>query len=220
VRRGGGRSWLAAALALFALGRWLLMASPAPYKAVLPLSWFSADTLGLTRVSINALLCTVLLIVVPIVVVRRSQWWEPTKQLLALGGRGWGWAAGGAMLALALAWGARACFPSLCTQYPLHASVMAELAYGVVILSTEVFYRGLLLGVWGEAFGRWALPAMALVCALDHVGAPAVEVISCGFGALLLGWLALRVRSIWPGVVMHAVLALSVDVGCWPMHGP
>ena len=58
------------------------------------------------------------------------------------------------------------------------------------------------------------LPLMALACGLDHVGAPAAELITSAAGAWLLGWLALRARSVWPGLVMHLALAWSVDVGC------
>lgn len=222
-------TWLAAALLASAVVRWLAMSSPAPYRAVLPRTWFDGELAGLTRVSANAIVCLIFLLLVPsilAVAIDRASWKEYVCVLRLPRATSWGLRVAfvaAVMAALALGFVATRAVPSLCVAYPIfpgacHApwglSAFGEGMYGLIILCTELFYRGLLLVALRASVGRGALLVMALACGLDHVGAPAAELITSAAGAWLLGWLALRARSVWPGLVMHLALAWSVDVGC------
>lgn len=104
--------------------------------------------------------------------------------------------------------------------FALHAVLYLLLYY----LPWELLFRGILvfplarLAVGGEP-GPGALPLPALVVAslqalpstLLHFGHPWSEtLIALPFG-LLLGWLALRTRSLWPGLALHAEAGLLLD---------
>jgi membrane protease YdiL (CAAX protease family) len=222
---------LALALLAFPLVRWLIMLSPAPLQALFPGAWFQGTTLGLVRVTANAAACVLLLVLAPWLTVRaleaRTGWATATTSMLGLGGARplafWRITAAAAALAGALALMSRLLLPSLCAAYPLYrgacaapwpATLLAETMYLGVILSTEFFYRGVLLTALRASTPRAALPVMALACGLDHLGAPLPELATSVAGAWLLGWMALRTRSIWPGAAAHATLALGVDAAC------
>lgn len=217
----------AAGLVGLAVARWAVMSSAAPYRAVLPASWMSGEAIGLTRVAANAAACVVFLVALPWFVLRwrdaRDGCFSEWKGMIARGGlpgRGWfPWLAA-SCAAVAIAALAVRVSPTIGSAYPIYrgacerfdaAALLAETAYAVVIVATELFYRGALLVAFRSTMGRKALLAMAVVCAFDHVGAPWIELATSGLGALVLGWIALRTRSVWPGCAVHLSLALGID---------
>jgi len=53
---------------------------------------------------------------------------------------------------------------------------------------------------------------MVIPYALIHVHKPLPEALAAVVAGLVLGWLAVKTRSIWPGVLVHGSVALMMDV--------
>lgn len=90
--------------------------------------------------------------------------------------------------------------------------VAYELAYSAYFVAWEFFYRGFMLFGLEKVIGRWAIFVQMLPFAILHFGKPDIEALSSVFGGLVLGWLAWRTRSFWYGVVIHASMAVSLDL--------
>ena len=106
-------------------------------------------------------------------------------------------------------------------EYPLvksaaavpHFLLAAEAAYLIYYLGWEFCFRGFMLFGLEERLG--ALPAVLIQMipsTLVHIGKPFGETIGAVFGGLLFGYLALRTRSIWTPLLLHAVLGISTDL--------
>jgi membrane protease YdiL (CAAX protease family) len=116
---------------------------------------------------------------------------------------------------LALAWGGGG--------FALHALLYTGLYY----LPWELLFRGILLyplvrladrplaedGLGAVAGIPLAIVILqAIISALLHFGHPFSEtLIAFPFG-LLLGWLALRTGSLWPGLALHALAGIGQDL--------
>lgn len=91
----------------------------------------------------------------------------------------------------------------------------------------EFFFRGFLLRALQPAIGAGAVLVMVVPYTMIHFPKPMFEsLVALAFG-LVAGALALRSRSIWGGVLIHVVIAFSMDtlalinthrfpVGIWP----
>jgi hypothetical protein len=236
----GNRWVILAAVALLAGLRWLLMSSPAHFTPWLPAHWFRGDALGVTRLGANVFCCAVLLVAFPalMVVLVRRRHLVPTgarehrpPALASMGslfgvGRpqlGSGWLSVGVGLlwigAVLVGLGATYWLAPLREAYPIVRAagrdpqmlIVSSLLTGILLLTTELFYRGIALSVAYEKTGVAAVYLLAPIYALDHVGAPAAEAVASAFAAILLAHLALATRSIWHGFVAHLLCALSVD---------
>jgi membrane protease YdiL (CAAX protease family) len=133
--------------------------------------------------------------------------------------------------ALALCLGAGAClqFPLTELSNVLHAYVFGpdpleqqialqnlldarSLGQGIVVvacivalvpLTEELLFRGFLLFGFARRYGRgFGLLLSSALFGVVHLGA--VPAVYASVAGLLLGWLALRTRSVWPGVALHA----------------
>ena len=63
-----------------------------------------------------------------------------------------------------------------------------------------------------EKFGVNAILFQMLPFVILHNGKPFVETFSAIIGAILLGYIALRTRSIFYGVAIHFILFFSMDL--------
>jgi membrane protease YdiL (CAAX protease family) len=207
------------------------MSSPGHFTGWLPEAWFRGEPLSLTRYSLNTVASWLFLVLIPgLILVLPRRKGAGVRDLVRDGfflGRpeNWSWKIGGGVLLLLMAavlTGLLATWliPSLRESYPVVRTasrstgmflVSCSLTVGL-ILATELFYRGLALSAMQNGFGIGAVPILAAVYALDHIGAPTAELVGSGFTGLLLGTLALRLRSIWPGFIVHAGCALAVDL--------
>ena len=86
-----------------------------------------------------------------------------------------------------------------------------EVAYGATFIALEFFFRGFLVFAGQPVLGVHAVPVMAFTYCLIHLGKPMPEAVSSLLGGLILGYLALRLRSILAGVVAHLTMAWGMD---------
>jgi hypothetical protein len=89
--------------------------------------------------------------------------------------------------------------------------VAFEIAYGASFVTLEFFFRGFLVFAGQPVLGVHAVPVMAFSYCLLHLGKPLPEAASSLIGGLVLGYLALRLRSILAGVVAHLTIAWGMD---------
>ena len=88
-----------------------------------------------------------------------------------------------------------------------------ETAYLLQFFALEFFFRGFLLFGVVRYIGVYAIPAMVVPYCMIHFKAkPFPETLAAIIAGLVLGTLALRTRSIWPGVLIHCSVALSMDL--------
>lgn len=222
--------WLVVvAIASLAAVRWLAMSSPAHFTPWLPAAWFAGSAYGLTRSALNVACSWCFLVLVPalllVAVGRRAErpswglscarpmptWLIPA---LALAGATFGGVA--AWLSADL----RSYYPIYdgAGQSPWHL-LLGESLTLALILATELFYRGAPLFLLRRHFGRAAVFLMVPIYTLDHWGATSGELAGSALAGLALGYLALRTRSIWPGLAAHAACAVSVDVASLWLRG-
>ena len=89
--------------------------------------------------------------------------------------------------------------------------LLFEAAYGATFVALEFFFRGFLVFAGQPVLGVHAVPVMAFAYCLLHLGKPMPEAVSSLIGGLILGYLALRLRSILAGVVAHLTIAWGMD---------
>ncbi len=93
----------------------------------------------------------------------------------------------------------------------LYTSIF-EITYALDFIMTELMFRGALVIGMTALLGRKAvLPMVAMYCAI-HFGKPLGETISSVFGGYILGALAYQTRHIWGGVIVHILIALSMEI--------
>ena len=87
-----------------------------------------------------------------------------------------------------------------------------ETAYALYFVAWEYFFRGFLTFSLEKTLGFWTIFVQMLPFVVMHFGKPDLEAMSSIFGGIALGYLALRTRSFWYGVFIHAATAVSLDV--------
>jgi membrane protease YdiL (CAAX protease family) len=75
----------------------------------------------------------------------------------------------------------------------------------------EFFFRGFLLFGLGKDFLGRAPIVSTVAFALMHIGKPEAEALGAVIAGLVLCHLARRAHSIWPGVILHALVAATMD---------
>jgi membrane protease YdiL (CAAX protease family) len=92
------------------------------------------------------------------------------------------------------------------------AVILYEIAYVLDFLSVEVLFRGFFVIGLSRFLGKKAIIAMVAIYAMLHFGKPIGEAISSVFGGYILGILAYYSRNIWGGVVLHAGIAVLMEI--------
>ncbi len=87
-----------------------------------------------------------------------------------------------------------------------------ELLYMSQFVFLEFFFRGFMLNALRPAIGANAIWVMCVPYMMIHLPKLALEATGAILFGLFLGILALQSRSIWGGVLVHAGVALSMDV--------
>ncbi len=87
-----------------------------------------------------------------------------------------------------------------------------ELAYLTQFLALEFFFRGFLAIGLGQALGRAAVWIAVVPYCMIHYHKPLPEALAAIVAGVILGEVAQRTRSIAGGVVVHAGVALTMDL--------
>jgi len=87
-----------------------------------------------------------------------------------------------------------------------------ELCYLVDFLSIEFFFRGYMIATLSRFLGVQALLPVAFFYFSIHLGKPMAEATGSFFGALVLGSVALQTKSVWGGWIVHAGIALLMEL--------
>ena len=90
--------------------------------------------------------------------------------------------------------------------------------YVLYYVGWELHFRGLLLfrlaprvGAWNAVFIQ-VIPSTLIHTCLVTPGKPFTETLAAAPTGIVLGWLALRTRSVWPAIVIHAAVGVSTDL--------
>ncbi len=86
-----------------------------------------------------------------------------------------------------------------------------ESFYLVKWIAWEFFFRGFMLFGLGRDFLNRAVLVSTIPFALMHFGKPELETASAVIAGLVLCFIALRSKSIWPGVLLHWLVASTMD---------
>ncbi|WP_062060114.1 CPBP family intramembrane glutamic endopeptidase [Cellvibrio sp. OA-2007] len=87
-----------------------------------------------------------------------------------------------------------------------------ELLYMSQFVFLEFFFRGFMVNALRPAIGANAIWVMCVPYMMIHLPKLALEATGAILFGLFLGILALQSRSIWGGVLVHAGVALSMDI--------
>jgi uncharacterized protein len=87
-----------------------------------------------------------------------------------------------------------------------------EAAYVLQFFALEAFFRGYLLFTAARVAPIAAIAAVAAPYTMIHFHKPLPECLSALGAGLLLGFLALRYRSFVGGVILHSLVAVSMDL--------
>lgn len=87
-----------------------------------------------------------------------------------------------------------------------------EAAYVSDFITIELFFRGFLIAVLSKVLGRNAVLPAALFYFCIHLGKPMFEAISSFFGGMILGTISYQSKSIWGGWLVHAGIALLMEL--------
>jgi membrane protease YdiL (CAAX protease family) len=111
--------------------------------------------------------------------------------------------------------------PCLSSTYPIPDGAPWNLlrylafmpSYLLYYLAFEFHYRGFLLPTLGDRFGsKSSLLLHAITPTILHIGLCPTELIGSFPGQVAMGWIALRGGSIWPALILHAIVGLSLDI--------
>lgn len=94
----------------------------------------------------------------------------------------------------------------------VEAFLAYQAAYLLVFVSGESFWRGFLTFGVERDLGASGILLMLVPYVFGHFGKPMPETLGALAAGTVLGWLALKHRSVWPGVVLHYLVALSMDL--------
>jgi uncharacterized protein len=94
----------------------------------------------------------------------------------------------------------------------LRTLLVWESAYVLQFFALESFFRGYLLFTAAAVLPKAAVAVSAVPYTMIHFHKPFPECLGALFAGLLLGHLALRYRSFLGGVVLHALVAVSMDL--------
>ncbi len=87
-----------------------------------------------------------------------------------------------------------------------------EALYFAQFFGVEFFFRGFLLHGTRQRFGAYAIFVMMVPYCMLHFQKPLPECLASIVGAVVLGFMSLRTRSIWMGTAIHVSVAASMDL--------
>ncbi len=118
--------------------------------------------------------------------------------------------------------------PSFLQTYPFphlarenaRAFWMWEAVYLLQFAALEMFFRGFLVFSLERRFGLHGIFVMVIPYAMIHLHKPMPEAFGAIGAGILLGYLALRTRSFYGGILLHFGVALTMDLLARGARGP
>lgn len=92
------------------------------------------------------------------------------------------------------------------------ALIVWELVYFLQFFGLEFFFRGFLVHSLKPALGLFSILVMTVPYTMIHFQKPMPETFAAIFAGLFLGWISYKNGTIWLGLVLHCVVAFSMDV--------
>lgn len=87
-----------------------------------------------------------------------------------------------------------------------------EAIYLPGFFALEIFFRGWFLVALRKSIGSAAIFAMTVPYCMIHFGKPYLETMGTVMGAIALGSLSIKTKSVYQGTLLHIILALSMDL--------
>jgi membrane protease YdiL (CAAX protease family) len=84
--------------------------------------------------------------------------------------------------------------------------------YALQFFAVEFFFRGFMLFTLERRMGMSAVAVMLVPYCMIHYHKPLPEALGAIVAGAVLGWMALRTRSIWAGWMVHVAIAISMDL--------
>lgn len=95
--------------------------------------------------------------------------------------------------------------------HDLRLFLLYEGFYLVKWIAWEFFFRGFMLFGFGKDFLHRSVLISTIPFTIMHFGKPEAETAGALFAGLVLCYLALKSKSIWPGVLLHWLVASTMD---------
>lgn len=89
--------------------------------------------------------------------------------------------------------------------------MLFEGLYLIKWIAWEFFFRGFMLFGFSKDFFRRSILISTVAFTLMHYGKPEIEMASAMIAGPVLCFIALKGRSIWPGVLLHWLVASTMD---------
>ena len=87
-----------------------------------------------------------------------------------------------------------------------------EALYLPGFFALEIFFRGWWLVALRKSLGSAAIFTMTVPYCMIHFGKPYLETMGTVMGAIALGSLSMKTKSVYQGTLLHIVMALSTDL--------
>jgi len=99
-------------------------------------------------------------------------------------------------------------------NYDWQTFLIFEILLFFYVFAWEFMWRGFVLFGLEKKFGFYAVFLQMIPFVIMHNGKPLLETLASIGGGLLLGYIAIRTRSIFYGVLIHFSLIFSLDLFC------
>ena len=111
---------------------------------------------------------------------------------------------------------------SFVLRYPLYRPVSLSgwtwgfltqfwFVYFLQFVALEFFFRGFMVLTLKPRLGYAAIAVMIVPYVMIHIHKPWLEALAAIVAGTVLGWLTIKTKSIWGGVILHFAVALTMD---------
>lgn len=97
-------------------------------------------------------------------------------------------------------------------EYPTRTLLVWEIFYFLQFFGLEFFFRGFLLNSLKPSLGLYSILVMTVPYTMIHFQKPMAETFAAIIAGVFLGWLSYRNGNIWMGLVLHCIVAASMDI--------
>lgn len=87
-----------------------------------------------------------------------------------------------------------------------------ECVYFLQFFGLEFFFRGFLVHSLKPSLGLYSVLVMTVPYVMIHFQKPMAETFAAVFAGLFLGWISYKNGTIWLGLILHCVVAFSMDI--------